>query len=463
MTMQRDGTNAPAGEDRPTTNRSDEQRRAPGLGGRSTMPPGRSWLWFALILLVNILAVRLLFPGPEASVEVPYTFFKEQVKAGNVEAIYSQGDAVEGRFEKPVTYPPKGEGGSEPGSTTSRTSETFTTVLPSFVIPDPALEKFLIDNGVEISAKPIQEGGSLWQTLLFAFGPALLLIGGYIWLYRRAQQGGGGVGGALTGVGRSRARRYDQEQGTRVTFDDVAGIDEAENELVEIVDFLKDPEKYTRLGGAAPKGVLLVGAPGTGKTLLARAVAGEAGVPFFSLSASEFVELFVGVGASRVRDLFKQARENAPAIIFIDELDSIGRARGQTALGGSSEQEQTLNQILTEMDGFSSKEGVIVLAATNQPDVLDKALLRPGRFDRRVVVNLPDKVGREEILKVHTRSIPLARSVDLGELAASTPGLSGADLRNLVNEAALLAARREQNEVRQKDFLDALEKIVLSA
>ena len=269
------------------------------------------------------------------------------------------------------------------------------------------------------------------------------------------------MGGALTSVGRSRARRYDKEQDTKVTFDDVAGIEEAENELVEIVDFLKDPEKYTRLGGAAPKGVLLVGAPGTGKTLLARAVAGEAGVPFFSLSASEFVELFVGVGASRVRDLFKQARENAPAIIFIDEIDSIGRTRGQAVVGGSSEQEQTLNQILTEMDGFSSKEGVIVLAATNQPDVLDKALLRPGRFDRRVVVNLPDKAGREAILKVHTRSVPLADNVDLGELASSTPGLSGADLRNLVNEAALLAARREQEEVRQKDFLDALEKIVL--
>jgi cell division protease FtsH len=423
------------------------------------MPPRRTWLWFALILLANVLLVRFLVPGPEAPLEVPYTFFKEQVRAGNVEAIYSQGDSVEGRFEEPVTYPPEGEGGSELGSTPSRTSKNFTTVLPSFV--DPGLEELLIDNGVEISAKPIQEGGNPLLTLLFAFGPALLLIGGYIWLYRRAQQQGGGVGGALTGVGRSRARRYDQESETRVTFDDVAGIDEAENELVEIVDFLKDPEKYTRLGGAAPKGVLLVGAPGTGKTLLARAVAGEAGVPFFSLSASEFVELFVGVGASRVRDLFKQARENAPAIIFIDELDSIGRARGQAAIGGSSEQEQTLNQILTEMDGFSSKEGVIVLAATNQPDVLDKALLRPGRFDRRVVVNLPDKVGREAILKVHTRSVPLADDVDLGVLAASTPGLSGADLRNLVNEAALLAARREQDEVRQKDFLDALEKIVL--
>src|SRR3712207_832096 len=459
MTTQRDGTNTPTGEDRPTTNRSDEQRRAPGPGGQSTMPPRRSWLWFALILLVNFMLFRFLFPGPEAPVEVPYTFFKEEVRAGTVEAIYSQGDSVEGRFEGPVTYPPKGQRASEAGSTDPRTSEMFTTVLPSFV--DPGLEELLIDNGVEISAEPIQEGGSWWTTLLFAFGPALLLIGGYIWLYRRSAQQGGGVGGALTGVGRSRARRYDQETETRVTFDDVAGIDEAENELVEIVEFLKDPNKYTRLGGAAPKGVLLVGAPGTGKTLLARAVAGEAGVPFFSLSASEFVELFVGVGASRVRDLFKQARENAPAIIFIDELDSIGRSRGQTAIGGSTEQEQTLNQILTEMDGFSSKEGVIVLAATNQPDVLDKALLRPGRFDRRVVVNLPDKVGREAILKVHTRSVPLAQDVDLGELASSTPGLSGADLRNLVNEAALLAARRERDEVRQKDFLDALEKIVL--
>src|SRR5215213_3476598 len=460
MTMQGDGTNAPAGKDRPTTNRSDEQRRVTGSGGKRTMPPARSWLWFALILLANFLLVRFLFPGPEAPVEVPYTFVKEEVRAGNVESIYSQGDTVEGRFEEPVTYPPKGEGGSEPGSTPSRTSKTFTTVLPSFV--DPGLEELLIDNGVEISAEPIQEGGSGWQTLLFAFGPALLLIGGYVWLYRRAaQQGGGGMGGALTGVGRSRARRYDKEQDTKVTFDDVAGIDEAENELVEIVDFLKDPKKYTRLGGAAPKGVLLVGAPGTGKTLLARAVAGEAGVPFFSLSASEFVELFVGVGASRVRDLFKQARENAPAIIFIDELDSIGRARGQTVVGGSGGQEQSIDTVHTEMDGFSSKEGVIVLAATNQSDVLDKALLRPGRFDRRVVVNLPDKLGREAILKVHTRSVPLAKSVALEELSASTPGLSGADLRNLVNEAALLAARRDQDEVRQKDFLDSLEKIVL--
>ena len=241
----------------------------------------------------------------------------------------------------------------------------------------------------------------------------------------------------------------------------LAGIDEAENELVEIVDFLKDPSKYTRLGGAAPKGVLLVGPPGTGKTLLAKAVAGEAGVPFFSISASEFVEMIVGVGAARVRDLFQQARDQAPSIIFIDELDAIGRARGPAAIGGSSEQEQTLNQILTEMDGFSSRQGIIVLAATNQPDVLDRALLRPGRFDRRVVVNLPDKTGREAILKVHVRNVPLAEIADLVELAAATPGFSGADLKNLVNEAALLAARRGQSEVHYKDFMDALEKIVL--
>jgi cell division protease FtsH len=330
--------------------------------------------------------------------------------------------------------------------------------LPTFVGPN--LESFLIDHGVEISAKPTEEGGSLLTTLLYGFGPALLFIGFYVWMFRRAAQQGG-MGGGLFGIGKSRARRYDQEKDTRVTFDDVAGIDEAENELVEIVDFLKDPPKYTRLGGAAPKGVLLVGAPGTGKTLLARAVAGEANVPFFSMSAAEFVEMIVGVGAARVRDLFKQARENAPAIIFIDELDAIGRARGQIAIGGSSEQEQTLNQILTEMDGFSSREGVIVLAATNQSDVLDKALLRPGRFDRRVIVNLPDKTGREAILKVHTRSVPLAKDVSLSEIAGTTPGFSGADLKNLVNEAALLAARRGENEVHQKDFLDSLEKIVL--
>jgi cell division protease FtsH len=438
--------------------------------GAAKMPPRKTWLWFLFVLGVNFLLVRLLMPAAEGPVTVPYTLFKEEVRKGNVQAIYSQGDTITGRFKVPVTYPPGEKSAApkgQPPTTTEKGSalpdlpkpaSAFTTTLPSFV--DPGLEAFFIDNGVEISAKPIAEGGSPWATLLFGFGPALLIIGFYVWMFRRAAQGGG-MGGGLMGIGKSKARRYDQEQDMKVTFDDVAGIDEAENELVEIVDFLRDPPKYTRLGGTAPKGVLLVGSPGTGKTLLAKAVAGEAGVPFFSMSGSEFVEMIVGVGAARVRDLFKQAREHAPAIIFIDELDAIGRARGQLTIGGSSEQEQTLNQVLTEMDGFSSREGIIVLAATNQPDVLDKALLRPGRFDRRVVVNLPDKTGREAILEVHTRRVPLARDARLADLAAVTPGLSGADLKNLVNEAALLAARREQDEVRQKDFLDALEKIVL--
>ena len=477
----RNSDSTPAGRGQP----ADGRPGAPKGTWQAKMPPGRTWLWFVLIVLANYVLVRLLMPSPEGPVTVPYTLFKQEVSKGNVEAIHSQGYTITGRFKAPVTYPPAGEQGAspqgeprpsgqqpaapggpprpagEPGAAQRdqpKAVSTFTTTLPSFV--DPGLEAFLIENGVEISAKPIQEGGSPWATLFFAFGPALLLIGLYVWIFRRAAQQGG-IGGGLMGIGRSRARRYDQAQDAKVTFDDVAGIDEAENELVEIVDFLRDPPKYTRLGGTAPKGVLLVGTPGTGKTLLARAVAGEAGVPFFSMSGSEFVEMIVGVGAARVRDLFKQAREHAPAIIFIDELDAIGRARGHMAIGGSSEQEQTLNQILTEMDGFSSREGIIVLAATNQPDVLDKALMRPGRFDRRVVVNLPDKTGREAILKVHTRHVPLAPDASLEEIAATTPGFSGAELKNLVNEAALLAARREQNEVRHKDFLDALEKIVL--
>jgi cell division protease FtsH len=434
------------------------------------MPPRRTWPWLLLMLVANFMIVRALMPSQDTAVTVPYTLFKEQVTKGNVQAIYSRGETLTGRFAAPVTYPPPVEQGAASGgpsqpardgasrSAQPKTAKTFKTTIPAFV--DPGLEALLIDHGVEISAEPIEEGGSPWATLLFGFGPALLFIGFYVWMFRRAQQGGG-LGGGLMGIGKSRARRYDQEKDTKVTFDDVAGIDEAENELVEIVEFLKDPQKYTRLGGTAPKGVLLVGAPGTGKTLLAKAVAGEASVPFFSMSAAEFVEMIVGVGAARVRDLFKQAREHAPAIVFIDELDAIGRARGLVAIGGSSEQEQTLNQILTEMDGFSSREGIIVLAATNQPDVLDKALLRPGRFDRRVMVNLPDKTGREAILRVHTRRVPLAPDATLEGIAAITPGFSGADLKNLVNEAALLAARREQNDVRHKDFLDALEKIVL--
>ena len=464
----RNSDSAPGGRSQP----ADGGPGAPKENWQAKMPPGRTWLWFVLIVLANYVLVWLFMPNPGAPVTVPYTLFKEQVSKGNVEAIHSRGETITGRFVAPVTYPPAAEQSAAPSGEPQTASErglaprdqpksvtTFTTTLPSFV--DPGLEAFLIDHGVEISAQPIQQGRSPLLTFLLAFGPALLFIGLYVWMFRRAAQQGGGLGGGLMGIGRSRARRYDQTQDTKVTFDDVAGIDEAENELVEIVDFLKDPKKYTRLGGTAPKGVLLVGPPGTGKTLLARAVAGEAGVPFFSMSGSEFVEMFVGVGAARVRDLFKEAREHAPAIIFIDELDAIGRARGQVAIGGSSEQEQTLNQILTEMDGFSSREGIIVLAATNQPDVLDKALLRPGRFDRRVMVNLPDKTGREAILQVHTRNVPLANDASLGEIAAVTPGFSGADLRNLVNEAALLAARREQSAVRHQDFLDALEKIVL--
>jgi cell division protease FtsH len=444
----------------------------PKGSGQLTMPPRRTWLWFLGVLAVNFLLAKSLMPGAEGPVTVPYTLFKEEVTKGNVHAIYSRADVITGKFKSPVTYPPPSEKAPAPGGSPPATSErsgtppsapkavtSFTTTLPSFV--DPGLEAFLITHSVEISAKPIGETEGSWTTFLFGFGPTLLFIGFYVWLFRRAAKQGGGLGGGFMGFGKSKARRYDQEKETRVTFDDVAGIDEAENELVEIVDFLRDPPKYTRLGGTAPKGVLLVGAPGTGKTLLARAVAGEAGVPFFSMSGSEFVEMIVGVGAARVRDLFKQARESAPAIVFIDELDAIGRARGQMVIGGSSEQEQTLNQILTEMDGFSSRQGIIVLAATNQPDVLDKALLRPGRFDRRVVVNLPDRTGREAILKVHTRNVPLGKDASLGDLAAATPGFSGADLRNLVNEAALLAARRGQDQVNQKDFLDALEKIVL--
>jgi cell division protease FtsH len=450
----RQGEPGPAGRGQPPNGRPGAPKAA---GPR--MPPRKTWLWFVLVLIANFLLVRLLMPAAESPTTVPYTLFKEEVRKGNVQAIHSQGDIITGRFKTAVIYTPAQDRAAPPGREPQPPKPTtaFTTTLPAFV--DPGLEAFLIEHQVEISAKPIQEG-SAWTTVLFGFGPALLFIAFYVWMFRRAAQGGG-MGAGLMGIGKSRARRYDQEKDTKVTFDDVAGIDEAENELVEIVDFLRDPPKYTRLGGTAPKGVLLVGAPGTGKTLLAKAVAGEAGVPFFSMSAAEFVEMIVGVGAARVRDLFKQAREHAPAIVFIDELDAIGRARGQVSIGGTNEQEQTLNQILTEMDGFSSREGIIVLAATNQPDVLDKALLRPGRFDRRVVVNLPDKTGREAILKDHTRRVPLAPDASLEELAAVTPGFSGADLKNLVNEAALLAARREQNEVRHKDFLDALEKIVL--
>ena len=418
--------------------------------GAPKRPPMPTWAVFLLLILVNYWIFRLFFPGPDLD-RVPYTVFRQQAVEQNVEAVFSRGERITGRFRTPILHPAESdpEQGVEP-----REVSTFETTLPSFL--DPGLEALLIEGGTVIRAEPIEESTSPLLLLLLGFGPAILLITLYAWAFRRMS-----TGSPMAGLGKSTARRFDETSDERVTFADVAGIDEAENELVEIVDFLKDPEKYTRLGGTAPKGVLLVGPPGTGKTLLARAVAGEAGVAFFSMSGSEFVEMIVGVGAARVRDLFKQAREHAPAIIFIDEIDSIGRARGQAVIGGASEQEQTLNQLLAEMDGFSSREGIIVLAATNQPDVLDRALLRAGRFDRRVVVNLPDRAGRQAILAVHTRRVPLALDVELDEIAGATPGLSGADLRNLVNEAALLAARRTRDSVSRVDFFDALEKIIL--
>jgi cell division protease FtsH len=382
-------------------------------------------------------------------VRVPYSpFFLTQVRAGNVAEITSQASALQGRFRKAVT-PPSG-GVAE---------RNFQTEIPTFA-DTQSLSRLLQSKGVVINAEPLDSGASWWMSLLFGFGPTVFFILLMVLLFRcfgRAQS-------MLGNFGRSRARRY-QPGGVPVTFADVAGIDEAKAELTEIVDFLRNPEKYKRLGGRIPKGVLLSGPPGTGKTLLARAVAGEAGAPFFSMSASEFIEAIVGIGASRVRDLFKEAKEAAPAIVFIDELDAIGRSRSASGGigGGNDEREQTLNQILTEMDGFDQSTYVIVLGATNRPDVLDKALLRPGRFDRRVVVQPPDRVGRRLILEVHTRSVPLAPDVDLDRIASTTPGMVGADLANLVNEAALLAARLGHEAVASADFGTALDKIVLGA
>jgi cell division protease FtsH len=418
---------------------SPQQRRMP------RPPGGRRFWWFLLgLLALNIVLGQLIPSSADRRIDVPYTFFRDQVIAGNVTEVNAKADVIQGKFRKPTKFEGKGP------------KTDFQTVRPVFAQDDELL-KLLIAKHVEVNARPIDEGRSFLETLLISFGPTLLIVGLLVYFLRRSAAAAGG--GALA-LGRSKAKRYDASA-TRVTFDDVAGIDEVEDELKEIVDFLKNPDRYRRLGAAFPKGVLLSGPPGTGKTLLARAVAGEADVPFFSLSASEFVEMVVGVGASRVRDLFEQAKKAAPAIIFIDELDAIGRARGSG--GGYDEREQTLNQILTEMDGFTGSEGVIVLAATNRPEVLDPALLRPGRFDRRLTVNPPDKDGRLEILKIHTRSVPLADDVNLDRLAATTPGMVGADLRNLVNEAALIAARRGHDKVTMADFADALERIVLGA
>jgi len=420
---------------KPSEPRQQVQPSKPPMGKSA---PGNIWWWVLLIVVLNFVLTRYVFQPEESSVTISYSAFRQQVEAGNVKAVKTKGDEISGTFVKEIQYyAPVSE---EKTKNEPQKVHTFVSIVPSFV--DKELETLLSSHQVQILATSDKEKSSPFWSFVSLLAPALLFIAFYLWIFRRMQSSGGGGPGGFMGFGKSTAKRFDKNEGNKVTFEDVAGIDEAENELVEIVDFLKNPEKYTKLGAYAPKGVLLIGAPGTGKTLLARAIAGEAAVPFFSMSASEFVEMIVGVGAARVRDLFTQARAAAPAIIFIDELDSIGRARGQFAFGGASEQEQTLNQILTEMDGFSSKEGIIVLAATNQPDVLDKALLRPGRFDRRVVINLPDKAGREAILKVHTRQVPLDVGTNLGEISAMTPGFSGADIKNLVNEAALNAAKK---------------------
>jgi cell division protease FtsH len=417
------------------------------------MPGSRNfWLLILVLLVLNYVIVGLFAPGRAQSVKIPYSpNFLAQVDAGNVKAVNTEGESVSGEFNKEVRYP----------DDKADAVKNFTTQIPTFANTD-ALEKRLLDHKVEIVAEPINQGRGFLYNLILGFGPVILLVVLFVWLSRRAA---GGQMGALGNFGRSRARRVEGGD-THVTFADVAGIDEAKSELTEVVDFLKNPERYQRLGGRIPRGVLLSGAPGTGKTLLARAVAGEAGVPFFSLSASEFVEAIVGIGASRVRDLFRQAKEASPAIIFIDELDAIGRSRSAGTgpfSGGNDEREQTLNQILTEMDGFETKDAVIVLAATNRPEILDSALLRPGRFDRRVTVPPPDKAGRRKILDVHTRSLPLDDDVDLDRIAAISPGMVGADIANLANEAALLAARRRHEKVNEADFTDALEKIVLGA
>jgi cell division protease FtsH len=425
---------------------------------RSTPPPAPpkprfrfSWRFAAFFLA--LLAVNYWISQRATSsasrIRVPYSpFFLEEVQKGDVVSITSKGTAIQGTFKVATSY------------AGSKASTEFQTEVPAFANTN-SLSNLLESKGVVVNAKPLTGSIPWWENLLLSFGPTILFIGLLVLLMRRA----GNVQGMLGAFGRSRARRY-EPSGARITFDDVAGIDEAKNELTEVVDFLRHPEKYASLGARIPHGVLLSGPPGTGKTLLARAVAGEANAPFFSLSASEFVEAIVGIGAARVRDLFAQAKESAPAIVFIDELDAIGRARTSGIAGfsgGNDEREQTLNQILTEMDGFDSSTGVIVIAATNRPDVLDQALLRPGRFDRRVAVQPPDRNGREAILKVHTRGVPVASDVNLGRIASTTPGMVGADLANLVNEAALLAARRGHKQVLEEDFTDSLERIVLGA
>src|SRR5215467_4314236 len=408
--------------------------------------PSRWWIIFFLALLALNFYFGTRATQPASRVRIPYSpFFLDQVKAGHVKQITSKGTDIQGTFTEKIKY----QG--------SKATTRFRTEVPAFANND-ALSKLLQEKRVTVNAKPLDTGAPWWQNLLLGFGPTLVFIFLLVLLMRRA----GNVQNVLGSFGRASARRY-QPSGDRVTFKDVAGIDEAKQELTEVVDFLRQPEKYRKLGGRIPHGVLLSGPPGTGKTLLARAVAGEANAPFFSMAASEFVEAIVGVGASPVRDLFKQAKESAPSIVFIDELDAIGRSRTSGVAGfsgGNDEREQTLNQILTEMDGFDSSTHVIVIAATNRPDVLDPALLRPGRFDRHVTLDRPDIRGRRQILDVHARNKPLDTTVDLDVLARQTPGFSGADLANLINEAAILAARANRKVIGMDELEEAIARVV---
>ncbi|MFG3284318.1 ATP-dependent zinc metalloprotease FtsH [Streptomyces sp. NPDC048111] len=416
------------------------------------MPGGWGRLVLAALIVYLITNLILSFFNDGDEPTVSYTEFSKQVAAGNVSKIYAKGDAIQGQLKNKAPVP-SGEGGGD--------YTKFTTQRPTFA--DDDLWAQLTKQNVTVTAEPVVEHRSFLANLLISLAPMLLLVVLWLFIARRMSAGlGGGAGGML---GRKTPPKpVEMADGKRTTFEDVAGIDEVEGELNDVVDFLKNPGAYHEMGARMPGGVLLAGPPGTGKTLLARAVAGEAGVPFFSASASEFIEMIVGVGASRVRELFAEARKVAPAIVFIDEIDTIGRARGGgSGMGGHDEREQTLNQILTEMDGFTGSEGVIVLAATNRPDVLDPALTRPGRFDRVVHVSPPDRDGRAAILRIHTREIPMAQGVDLEQVARTTPGMTGADLANLANEAALLAVKRDQREVTQADLSDALEKVQLGA
>src|SRR5471032_2682023 len=391
-------------------------------------------LWVIIVLL--LLALFTLFQNPvtrTTSQDISFSQLLSEVDAGRVRDVVIQGPEIHGTFAN---------------------GTSFQTYAPN----DPGLVQKLYAKGVSITARPQQDNVPWFVSLLVSWLPFIALIGVWIFLSRQMQ----GAGGKALGFGKSRAKLLTEAHG-RVTFEDVAGVDEAKSDLSEIVEFLRDPGKFQRLGGRIPKGVLLVGPPGTGKTLLARAVAGEANVPFFTISGSDFVEMFVGVGASRVRDMFEQAKKNAPCIVFIDEIDAVGRHRGAGLGGGNDEREQTLNQLLVEMDGFESTEGVILIAATNRPDVLDPALLRPGRFDRHVVVANPDLGGREKILRVHLRKVPLAPDVEPRIIARGTPGFSGADLANLVNEAALLAARRGKRVVTMSELEDAKDKVMMGA